>query len=446
MKKRTIFLSTLAGIGLVVAGVYGVRWWITAMNTVYTDDARVTASYATISAEVSGRIVKLLVDEGDVVKKGTLLVQIDLDDYKAALEDSLAELNQASAKLTEERIHHKAMEATVSSEVSRAEASVEAAKGILREKKRMVELAKLVTKTQRDQVAAALKVAESNLAAGEVELKNAAVELERAKKLFKSQFISAKDLDTAKTAYDHALATVEMRKNEVQWAKADKGLAEVSKLNNFRDDAMLAQAKTLTARSDLKKAQADFRLARAKLADLEAFKARIKSQESKIGQLKLKVATRRRQLEDTAVRSPVNGVVVRTTADIGDIIEPGQSLLKVVIEGTLEVRANIRETYLRYIQRGNPVEVYVDAYPHRSFNGKVQIIGDAADSEFALFKPTGPFTKLEQVIPVEISLDGHSNNRDLKPGMNVVVYITRTGSNYGGSSMKALAKQRSPDR
>ncbi len=443
MKKRTLFLSATVGIGLVVGGVYGVRWWITAMNTVSTDDARVTVSYATISAEVSGRIVQFPADEGDVVKKGTLLVQIDHENYKAALEESLAELIQASAQLAEDRIHHRAMEATVGGEISRAEASVEAARGILREKERMVELARLVTRTQRDQVAAALRVTESNLAAGEVELKNATVELERSKTLFKNQFISAKDLDSAKTAYDPALATVELRKNEVQWAKADIGLAQVSKLNNFRDDAELAKAKTMTARSDLKKAEADLRLAIARLADLEAFKARLKSQESRVHQLKLKVATKRRQLAGTEVRSPVNGIVVRQTADLGDIIETGQSLLKVSIEGTLEVRANIRETYLRFIQRGNPVEVYVDAYPQRVFSGKVEIIGDATDSEFALFRPSGPFTKVEQVIPVEISLDGHSNNRDLKPGMNVVVYIKRTGSIYGKSSMRARAEQRS---
>ncbi len=166
MKKRTIFLSTIVGIGLVVAGVYGVRWWITAMNTVSTDDARVTASYATISAEVSGRIVKFPVDEGDVVKKGALLVQIDHENYKTALAESLAELNQASAQFAEERIQHKAMKATVRGEISRAEASVEAAKGILKEKERMVELSKLINKSQLDQVEAALKVTESNLTAG----------------------------------------------------------------------------------------------------------------------------------------------------------------------------------------------------------------------------------------------------------------------------------------
>lgn len=443
MEKRTVVLLTTLGLGLAMGGFYGVQWWITAMNTVSTDDARVTASYATISAEVSGRIVNLPVDEGDAVKKGDLLVQIDREEHKTALEESLAELNRGLAQYAEAQIQHKAMAATVRGEISRAEASVEAAKGMLREKERMVELAKSVTKTQVDQVEATLKVAESDLARAQVELRNAGLELERSKALFERQFIAKKDLDTAKTVYDSAQATVEMRKNEVMRAKADIQLAQISKLSNFRDDANLAEVRAMTSKSDLKRAEAEHRLAKARLADLEAFKARLESQASMVNQLKLKVETKRRQLESTEVRCPVNGIVVRKTADIGDIIQIGQPLLKVIIEDTVEVRANIRETYLRYVQRGSPVDIYVDAYPHRIFTGKVKTIGDATDSEFALFRPPGPFTKVEQVIPVEISLDGHSNNRDLKPGMNVVVYIRR--NSLPGEKDSAKYQARSQD-
>jgi membrane fusion protein (multidrug efflux system) len=147
-----------------------------------------------------------------------------------------------------------------------------------------------------------------------------------------------------------------------------------------------------------------------------------------ITQLKQKVETRKRQLESAEVTSPVNGIVVRKTANIGDIVQRGQPFLKILIEDTLEVRANVRETYVQYIRQGNPVDIYVDAYPDRVFKGKVKTIHDATDSEFALFKPAGPYTRIEQVIPVEISLDGHSNNRALKPGMNAVVYIERNGT------------------
>jgi membrane fusion protein, multidrug efflux system len=427
LSDRRHLVALLAfGVVFAVAAVYGINWWITAMNTVYSDEARVTASYASISAEVSGKIVNFPADEGDVVRRGDLLLEIDREEYQNALDEALVALQRASAQYEEGKLQFEGMAATVQSEISRAEAAREVAGGMLKEKLRMHELAKTVGKSQVEQAEAAVKVAESNLATSEVDLRKAGLELERAKSLFNKQFIATKELDDAQNAYERAQATVEMRKREVQQLKADLQLSQVSKLNNFRDDAPLAEVRTLMARSDLRKADADLRLAKARLAEVEAFKARLESQESMINQLKLKVDAQKRHLESTAVTSPVNGIVVRRTANIGDIVQRGQAFLKIIIQDTLEVRANVRETYVRHIAQGNPVEIYVDAYPDRVFTGKVKLIGDATDSEFAIFKPGGPYSRLEQMIPVDISLDGDSNNRDLKPGMNAWVYIKRS--------------------
>ena len=416
------------GAGFVLAAVYGVNWWITAMNTVSTDEARVTASYATISSEVSGKIVKFPAEEGDLVRQGDLLVEIDKDEYQSALEEAEVELKRASAHYQETQLQFQAMTATVSSEISRAEAGLEAAGGMLKEKVRMHELAKFVGKSQIEQSEAGVKIADSNLARAEVDLKKAGLDLERAKSLFEKQFIAAKDLDDARTVYEGAIATVDRRKGELQQLKADLQLAQVSKLNNFRDDAPLAAVRTLTAKSDVRKADADLRLARARLAEVEAHKARLAAEESMIEKLKLKVQSQKRRLESATLTSPVNGVVVRKTANVGDIAQRGQAVLKIIIRDTLVVRANVRETYVRHIGPGNTVDIYVDAYPNRAFTGKVKLIGDTTDSEFALFKPGGPYARLEQMIPVEISLDGDTNNRELKPGMNASVYIHRSAS------------------
>jgi len=424
-ETRHVVALIVFGIGFALAAVYGVNWWITAMNTVSTDEARVTASYATISSEVAGKIVKFAVEEGDVVRQGDLLVEIDKDEYKSGLDEAEVELKRAAAHYEETKLQLKGMAAAVSSEISRAEAGLEGAGGMLKEKMRMHELAKYVGKSQIEQAEAGVRVADSNLARAEVDLKKAGLDLERAKSLVDKQLIAAKDLDDARTAYDSARATVEMRRGELQQLKADLQLAQVSKLNNFRDDAPLAEVRTLTAKSEVRKADADLRIARARLAEVEAFKARLDAQESMITQLKLKVQTQKRHLESATVTSPVNGVVVRKTANVGDIMPRGQPFLKIIIRDTLVVRANVRETYVRYIGQGNSVDIYVDAYPNRAFTGKVKLIGDSTDSEFALFKPGGPYSRLEQMIPVEISLDGDSNNRELKPGMNAAVYIKR---------------------
>jgi membrane fusion protein (multidrug efflux system) len=433
-ETRHIFALTAFGIGFVIVAVYGINWWITAMNTVSTDEARVTASYATISSEVSGKIVKFPVEEGDVVRQGDLLVGIDKDEYQSALDDAEVELKRATAHYEETKHQLTGMTAAVGSEISRAEAGLEGAGTLLKEKMRLHELAKYVGKSQIEQSEAGVRVADSNLMRAEVDLKKAGLDLERAKSLFDKHFIAAKDLDDARTAYDSARATVEMRRGELQQLKADLQMAQVSKLNNFRDDAPLAEVRTLTAKSDMRKADADLRIARARLAEVEAFKARLESQESMIHQLKLKVQTHKRHLESATVTSPVNGVVVRKTANVGDIMQRGQPFLKIIIRDTLVVRANVRETYVRYIGQGNTVDIYIDAYPSRVFTGKVRLIGDSTDSEFALFKPGGPYSRLEQMIPVEISLEGESNNRELKPGMNASVYIRRNTALVAASS------------
>jgi membrane fusion protein, multidrug efflux system len=72
---------------------------------------------------------------------------------------------------------------------------------------------------------------------------------------------------------------------------------------------------------------------------------------------------------------------------------------------------------------GKPVDITVDAYPDRHFEGKVETIGAAAISEFALFPPTGSFTKVEQRIPVQITVANPDGL--LKPGMMVVIGIVK---------------------
>ena len=67
-EKRQVLAWVVFAVCFALAAVYGVNWWITAMNTVYIDEGCVTAAYATISAEVSGKIVKFSAEEGDIVR------------------------------------------------------------------------------------------------------------------------------------------------------------------------------------------------------------------------------------------------------------------------------------------------------------------------------------------------------------------------------------------
>src|SRR5919106_1635469 len=159
---RHVVALAAVGLGVVCAAYYGISWWITAMNTVSSDEARVTASYATISAEVSGKIVKFPAEEGDLVRKCDLLVEIDKEEFKSALDEAIVELKRATAHYEEAKLQFKGMAATVKSEISRAEASLEGAGAMLKKKLQIQELAKSGVKSKVEREGGGAKVAIPN--------------------------------------------------------------------------------------------------------------------------------------------------------------------------------------------------------------------------------------------------------------------------------------------
>ena len=134
-------------------------------------------------------------------------------------------------------------------------------------------------------------------------------------------------------------------------------------------------------------------------------------------------------IEDRTIRSPLNGVVSRTFIDKGEFVRAGQRLLLIHDPNNIWVEANIKETELRHLEPGMTVKLHVDAYPDQDFTGKVERIGQAATSEFALLpnpNPSGNFTKVTQRLPIRISV-AQQEDALLRPGMLVVVEIDIPG-------------------
>jgi membrane fusion protein (multidrug efflux system) len=91
------------------------------------------------------------------------------------------------------------------------------------------------------------------------------------------------------------------------------------------------------------------------------------------------------------------------------------------------VTANLEEKKLTHVRLGDPVEIHVDSYPDHHFSGKVFAIKAMAASQVSLLPPdnaTGNFTKVEQRVPIKITLEqtgDASDNLNLFPGMSVEV-------------------------
>jgi membrane fusion protein (multidrug efflux system) len=94
------------GIGLIIVAaliIGGVLYWLHARHYESTDDAFIDGHISQVSAQVSGRVTRLAVDDNDQVKAGQLLVQLDPRDFQVKLDQAKAQRAQAAAQLEQAR-------------------------------------------------------------------------------------------------------------------------------------------------------------------------------------------------------------------------------------------------------------------------------------------------------------------------------------------------------
>ncbi|MEY7999681.1 HlyD family secretion protein [Clostridium sp. Mt-5] len=128
-------------------------------------------------------------------------------------------------------------------------------------------------------------------------------------------------------------------------------------------------------------------------------------------------------VDESLIRSPISGVVIKKQGTVGEIWSPGQTLATVIDPDKLYITANIEETKLGKIKIGQPVTITIDEYGSKKFTGKIKSVGEAAQSALSIIPSTtsGTFTKVVQRIPIKISLDKFNNK--ILPGTNAVVKI-----------------------
>jgi len=185
-----------------------------------------------------------------------------------------------------------------------------------------------------------------------------------------------------------------------------------SQLDLAATQARSAAATLTAARNRELAAEAQARLDQA---NIQTAAAEVKSSEAAVRQAEL-------NLSYTQVKAYEAGYATRKTVEAGSYVQPGQALLAIVPREVWVV-ANFKETQLAHMRPGQPVTVWVDAYPHFKFSGRVDSIQSGAGARFSLFPPenaTGNYVKVVQRVPVKIALDSISDSRVvLGPGMSV---------------------------
>jgi len=126
------------------------------------------------------------------------------------------------------------------------------------------------------------------------------------------------------------------------------------------------------------------------------------------------------------VTAPISGTVIKSQAMVGQTTTPGQSLAIIADTNDIYISANIEETEVGKVKKGQDVELSIDALSGQEFVGFVDEVGQATVSTFSVMpiqSSNGNFTKVTQLIPIKIKCPEISNLK-VVPGMNVKIKIS----------------------
>jgi membrane fusion protein (multidrug efflux system) len=348
-----------------------------------TDDAQIDGYINPISSRVAGYITNVYVDDNQYVKAGTPLAQIDTKDYEVALASAQATLANDRATADASQVNVPVISVNTSTQLVSAEADVANTRAGISASEQQLAAAQ-----------AAVLQAEANSAKAQDDVK-------RYKQLVDKQEIpeqlyvqAVQTANGAAAAVQAALANVQAAQDAVRQAQS-----------------RLAQASASVESAHTGPQQIRIQQSRAVAAVAAAQKSKTAVEQAHLN------------LGYTRIVAPVDGIVAKRSAQPGQYVSPGQQLMAVVPLDDIWVTANFKETQLRNMRPGNPVEIQVDAYG-RTYTGHVESIAGGTGAVFSLLPPenaTGNYVKVVQRVPVRLRLDkGQDTDRQLRPGMSVV--------------------------
>jgi membrane fusion protein (multidrug efflux system) len=428
-RKPRLLAGALGAAVLAVLLVFGIPWIERMLSTVSTDDAYVNGHVTFVAPRVAGQISRVLVDDNNRVHKGDLLAALDKEPYRVAVSEKQAAVDTAKADLRAAIAAARAIEAQARSKrwnLQRAVEDVDSQVALLRQKVADVEKSK-----------AALALAQ--------------VEFDRAKQLVPRNDVPREVYDRRQAELTTAGAQLAQSLAEVRQIRVSLGLPaqpEGDDLGHVPSDLDETFSSVLQAQADLIQSAAQLGIVHSfdqspkamiaqfeELGDVDATFAEftanapaVKQAEAKLEAAERDLAQAELDLRYTDIIADIDGVVTRRNVNPGNYVQVGQNLMAIRSLNEIWVDANFKETQLRDLRIGQPVDLYVDMYGGTHvFKGRISGFTEGTGSTLALLPPenaTGNFVKVVQRLPVRIDVvDYNPDQTPLFIGTSVIPYV-----------------------
>ena len=382
MKKRILILTVV--LLLAGAAVYAFRISKKQPDNRLVVSGNIELNEVSIAFKTAGRLIERTVDEGADVKKGQILARLDRDQLQAQRERETAGLASSESQLSQARTALEWQKATLAADLDTRRADLAGAEA------RLAELRTGARPQEKLDAKAAV-----DAAAAEVE--RARKDWERAQTLYKNDDISTAQFDQFRSRAENAEAVLKQVKE--------------------REALVLAGPRTEQIRAQeaaVERARAGVKMSEANAIEVKRRTEELTTRLAEIGRSRANIALIETQLSDTVAVSPVDGVVLLKSADPGEIIAPGTSVLTIGDIDHPWVRAYVNEPDRQKVRLGQDVKVTTDL-PGKVFRGKVTFIASQAE-----FTPKQIQTQQERVkLVYRIKIEVENPGRELKSNMPV---------------------------
>jgi len=354
-----------------------------------TPDGRIAVSgnieltEVNIAFKTPGKLIERTVDEGDSVKRGQVIARLDREQLTAQRDRDLAALASAESQLAQAETALAWEKQTLAGDIEQKQADLASNQA------RLLEL-KNGSRPQEVQQASAA------VANAQAELDRAKKDWDRAQPLFKSDDISAAQYDQYRDRWESAAAALRQAKESEAMVQAGPRAevieAAAAVVQRSRGALKMAEANSL----EMKRREQELVTRRAEIAESRASIALIDS-----------------QLADTVAASPVDGVVLVKSADPGEVLGVGTTVVTVGDIDHPWLRGYVNETDLGKVKVGSKAVIRTDSYPGKVYNGRVSFIASEAE-----FTPKQIQTQEERVkLVYRIKIDLENPKRELKSNM-----------------------------
>jgi HlyD family secretion protein len=341
------------------------------------------ARQANLSFQANGRVEQVLVDEGQSIENGQLLAVLDQSEFLARFEQARANREVAQKGLVQAQVSLEIMKSVLPDDVERAEAGVKALKAQLDE----LEAGARSQDIQKAYLA---------VSAAESALTVAKKDKDRYDRLFKETITSEKERDAVNLRYETALK---------EYESAEQNLNQIRE--GVRSETIrTAQARLEEGQAVLKQAKNNLKKIELNEKEVEAARARLQASEAALSLADT-------QLQYAQLIAPFKGIIANRNIEPGEVVSPGREVLSLMDLSSIELKIFVDETEIGKVIPGQRVDVKIDTFPNKVFEGKVSYISPEGEFTPKVIQTQKERVKLVYLVKVFIP----NPDLELKSGM-----------------------------